>query len=156
MKPCQVLVVDDDPLVRFFLHRALVEGGFRVLEAANGAAASHALKKRPGLILLDVRLPDADGLELLSRFRRALPAALVVVMTSHATPRVRSSARERGASGFIPKPFRDVKILALVRRVLGRAPRGRPPRSRAAPGVPALSAPPGASREGAIRGKKSP
>jgi two-component system, OmpR family, KDP operon response regulator KdpE len=132
MKHHRALVVDDDRLVRFFLRGPLEEAGYRVIEAGTGAAAFQALKRRPHLILLDVRLPDADGLDLLPLILRTLPLAQVLVMTSHASPGIRAAALRHGASGFLPKPFQSTEIASRLRRL---AEGSGPPRGKADAGA---------------------
>ncbi len=115
-----VLVVDDDELVRNLLVLLLDTAGYRVRAAADGEEALGLLQggPPPDLILLDVQMPRVDGGRLLGRLRAGPWGAVpVVVMTGGG--RDAGWAAERGAAGFLAKPFAEAALLAEVRRCLG-------------------------------------
>ena len=123
----RVLVVDDEPLIRWSCAETLGETGFQVIEVDNGAAALFALTKPNAavdVVLLDLMLPDFRDLSLLAVMRRLAPGVPVVVMTAFATPEVVERARSLGAFAVIHKPFELSELAPLLRRaVRGAAPR---------------------------------
>jgi DNA-binding NtrC family response regulator len=115
----RVLVVDDEPLIRWSLSQALEDGGF-VVEQASNAAEALTRAARDGsfdIVFLDFRLPDSDDLTLLAGVRQALPAAAVILMTAYSTPEVAQGALDLGAARVISKPFEIGDILSLVAEV---------------------------------------
>jgi two-component system nitrogen regulation response regulator GlnG len=103
----RVLVVDDEPSIRFVLREALAGSGHAVLEAASGAEARARLASEPyDLAFVDIRMPDASGLELLDELTaRGADAPLVVIMTAQNTFDNAVEAMKRGAFDYLTKPF---------------------------------------------------
>ncbi len=103
----RVLVVDDEPLIRWSLAESLSDVGYAVREASDGASA--VIEASDGetfeAIVLDYRLPDSNDLHLLERIRQLQPSAVVVMMTAFGTPEVTAGALKLGAYRVIPKPF---------------------------------------------------
>jgi len=119
-EPPMVLVVDDDAAVCWALETALKEAGYRVLIAADAAAARRKVKReRVDLVLTDVRMPGESGLDLLAWMRRELPALPVIVSTAHGTMETAVEAVGRGAFDYLPKPLDLTRTLEVVRRALG-------------------------------------
>jgi DNA-binding response OmpR family regulator len=119
--PRRVLVVDDDPVVRGLMARYLERDGFEVHTVSDGAAALGAY--RPGafdLLLLDVMLPEVDGMEILRRVRR-LDSVPVIVLTAKVEEGDRILGLELGADDYVVKPFSPAEVVARVRAVLRRA-----------------------------------
>jgi len=117
----RVLVVDDEPLVRWSCAETLGENGFQAIEVDNGAAALFALiKPNPGadVVLLDLRLPDFCDLSLLGVMRRLAPHVPIVLMTAFATPEIVERARLLGAFTVLDKPFEMGELAPLLRRAL--------------------------------------
>ena len=113
-----VLVVDDEPLIRWAVREGLESAGYAVVEAgtAREALASLSEGARPvSVALLDLRLPDSDDLGLLRRVRREAPGCRVIIMTAHGTPELLAEAITAGAFGTIMKPFDMARIVGLVR-----------------------------------------
>jgi DNA-binding NtrC family response regulator len=113
----RVLVVDDEPLIRWSIAEALTDCGYVVVEAGTGRAAVHetAGTSRPfGVIVLDLRLPDSDNLSLLTRLHALAPSARIILMTAHGTGEVAEEARALGAFGFVNKPFEISAMASLV------------------------------------------
>ena len=97
-----VLVVDDEPLIRWSLSEGLADAGYAVRQAASGAEALEALAvsgKEPLIVVLDLRLPDVHDLSLLRNIRASRPEVPVVIMTAHGTS---EDAREATRLGRIP------------------------------------------------------
>jgi two-component system nitrogen regulation response regulator GlnG len=115
--PLNVWLVDDDASIRWVLERALRNDGMsaRAFEAAEGAL--DALRREaPDVLITDIRMPGASGLELLRRIREQRPALPVIVMTAHSDLGSAVSAYEGGAFEYLPKPFDIDQAVALVRR----------------------------------------
>ena len=113
----RVWLVDDDASIRWVLERALRNDGMapRAFEAAEPAI--DALRRdTPDVLITDIRMPGASGLELLRRIRDARPALPVIVMTAHSDLGSAVSAYEGGAFEYLPKPFDIDEAVALVRR----------------------------------------
>ncbi|CAN5704456.1 response regulator transcription factor [soil metagenome] len=116
----QVLVVDDEPMVREVVARYLERDGLRVHEAADGAAALAWLTDhRPDLVVLDIMLPGADGLTILRQLR-ADGDVPVILLTARADEFDRVLGLELGADDYVVKPFSPRELTARVRTVLRR------------------------------------
>jgi DNA-binding NtrC family response regulator len=111
-----VLVVDDEALIRWSLGESLAEAGYAVREAGDAASAIAAASDGLPLdaIVLDYRLPDSNDLRLLETLRRLQPHAAVVMMTAFGTPEMASGALELGAYRVVPKPFDVHAMVELV------------------------------------------
>ena len=122
MNALRVWLVDDDASIRWVLERALRNDGMapRAFDAAEGAL--DALRRdAPDVLITDIRMPGASGLELLRRIRDARPALPVIVMTAHSDLGSAVSAYEGGAFEYLPKPFDIDEAVALVRRAASGA-----------------------------------
>ncbi len=120
--PLRVWLVDDDASIRWVLERALRNDGMspRAFEAAEPAL--DALRREsPDVLITDIRMPGASGLELLRLIREARPALPVIVMTAHSDLGSAVSAYEGGAFEYLPKPFDIDQAVALVRRAANGA-----------------------------------
>jgi DNA-binding NtrC family response regulator len=114
-----ILVVDDEHLIRWSLEQQLRREGYGVLLAESGAEAlGKARAESPDLILLDVRLPDADGLEILERLRAADPESLVIMITAHGGVESAVRAMKLGAHDYVIKPFDMEELTLTVRKAL--------------------------------------
>ena len=113
----RVLVVDDEPLIRWALCEALGEYGFAVRVVGDGRSAVCALADGPlpDVVLLDYNLPDSNGLTLFQTIRDLLPAGRVILMTAFGTPEVTARALDLGAYRVVTKPFEVHDIAALIR-----------------------------------------
>src|ERR1035437_7426928 len=111
----KILVVDDDEGVRELLVTVLRHDSYEVSEAGSAAALNQAFTRpQPDVVLLDVKLPDADGLDLLPHIKRRWPETEVIVLTGHGTITMAVEAGKRGAYNFLTKPFENEKLLADV------------------------------------------
>jgi two-component system response regulator AtoC len=116
-----VLVIDDEALVRRSMRRVLGDAGFEVSEAADIAAGFAAFEtQRPQVVVLDVRLPDGSGLDLLPRLRRADPAIKVVMVTAYGETADVVRAMKSGATDFLKKPY-DLEELEHAVRSAARS-----------------------------------
>ena len=114
----RVLVVDDEPLIRWSLSQALEERGFDVRVASDGRTALSALSGDagpPDVVLLDFLLPDSNGLSLFERIRDLMPAGRVILMTAYGSPEVIDKALQLGAYRVVSKPFEVTDIASMIR-----------------------------------------
>jgi two-component system, OmpR family, response regulator VicR len=131
----RVLVVDDEPLIVQMLSIALSYEKFEVSVARTGMEAiQQAARIKPDLVILDIMLPDADGLMLCTRLQQQWPAP-VIMLSGSRRESDRILSLRLGADDFIAKPFDTLELVARVQAVLRRAPRemGIPPTSPLAP-----------------------
>lgn len=118
----RILIVDDEPHIRRLLATRLEAEGYEVFEARDGAEGLSRLDRdAPDLVLLDIMMPGQNGLEVLSSIR-AHPSRSdvpVVILTAKGQDTDRETAIAGGATDFITKPFSPMKLLGLIREVLG-------------------------------------
>jgi two-component system KDP operon response regulator KdpE len=113
-----ILIVDDEPPIRRFLRASLAAQDYRVVEADTGAAALQQLAaEKPDLIVLDLGLPDIDGIELIRRIRQA-GATPIVVLSVREDETGKVQALDLGADDYVTKPFGTGELLARVRAAL--------------------------------------
>jgi two-component system, OmpR family, KDP operon response regulator KdpE len=116
--PLRVLVVDDEPPIRKLLRMGLSAQGYQVLEAANGATALQMLGNAPDLIILDLGLPDTQGLDLLRAMRSRSEIVPIVVLSSRDDESGKVQALDIGADDYVTKPFGMDELLARMRAAL--------------------------------------
>jgi two-component system KDP operon response regulator KdpE len=117
-KAAKILIVDDEPQIRTLLRRALSRAGYRVIEAANAREALAAKRiDRPELILLDLGLPDRDGLELVTMLKQA-PGCRLIVVSAREQTEEKVAALDLGADDYVTKPFDVDELLARIRASL--------------------------------------
>ncbi|MBI4423432.1 MAG: response regulator [Elusimicrobia bacterium] len=121
----RVLVVDDEQAILRFLRASLEDNGFRVFEATSGAGALElAAARQPRVILLDLGLPDIDGLEVLQRLR-GWTSAPVIVISARGQESDKIAGLDSGADDYLTKPFGVEELLARIRVALRHAERSR-------------------------------
>jgi two-component system phosphate regulon response regulator OmpR len=134
--PLHVLVVDDEPRIRAMLRRYLVEEGFKVSDAADGADMRAVLAREViNLVLLDLMMPGEDGLSL-ARHIRQCSEIPIIMLTGKGDLIDRVAGLETGADDYITKPFELREVLARIRTVMRRA----APRTAPAATVPGPAA----------------
>lgn len=116
--PLRVLVVDDEPPIRKLLRMGLTAQGYQTLEASNGKAALELLGQAPDLIILDLGLPDAQGLDLLRTIRARNESVPIVVLSSRGDEAGKVQALDLGADDYVTKPFGMDELLARMRAAL--------------------------------------
>jgi CheY-like chemotaxis protein len=115
--PRHVLVVDDEPLIRWSVRETLSDLGCDVEEASDAGAALRTVTTTPrpfDIVVLDLRLPDMTDLSLLATLRQRLPGAALILMTAFSTPEIDSGAHLLGAA-VLAKPFELDELRRLVR-----------------------------------------
>jgi len=115
----KVLIVDDEKLVRWTLRQKCEEWGYRVLEADNGTAALRlARNESPDLVLLDVRLPDASGIDVLEQIKKANDARAIIMITADPQLEDVKTALKLGAYDFVGKPLDFDELSVAVKNAL--------------------------------------
>jgi two-component system phosphate regulon response regulator OmpR len=130
-----ILIVDDDPVVRELVGAHLRERGFKVATLENGHALQRRLQdERPALVVLDIMMPELDGISALRALRVAGDDIPVILLTARAEPIDRVIGLELGADDYLGKPFEPSELVARIRTVLRR-------RGSSAPAAPEQRAP---------------
>ncbi|MCC7409482.1 MAG: response regulator, partial [Phycisphaeraceae bacterium] len=115
----KILVVDDKQMMRDSVGATLQRAGYSVVAAADGETALKLLARhRPAAVISDLKMPEMDGLELLSRIRRADDQAPVILMTAYGTIDAAVEAMKQGAFDFIQKPFEGDQLVVVVKRAV--------------------------------------
>lgn len=121
MKNRNVLIVDDEKNIRLTLSQALEALDLKTETAVNGEEALEKLEEKDfGLILLDLKMPGIDGMEVLHQVRETRPDIRVIIITAHGTIESAVEAMKLGAVDFIQKPFTPKEIRELVSQVIDR------------------------------------
>jgi len=114
-----ILVVDDEDMIRWTLRESLEGEGYKVFDFANGRDFLHFFNEKGGdIILLDVRLPDASGLDLLLEIRQVDPNVPVIVMTAFGDVETAVTAMKRGAYDYLPKPYNLAEVNLLIKKIV--------------------------------------
>lgn len=114
-----ILIADDEASMRKNLREVLEDEGYRVIEAENGESALHAaIKEKPHLLLLDIRMPGMDGMEVLTKLNKLNPALPVIIFTAFGTSERPIEAMKLGAYDYIEKPFDLEELLIIIRRAI--------------------------------------
>ena len=120
MARTRILIADDEEGIRESLNLILGEE-YELLFAQDGEETLAKLKREPcELVLLDIKMPKLDGLEVLKRLKQSGPAVDVLVLTAYQSVELAKEAVKLGAKNYLPKPFERQQILDAVRGVLGK------------------------------------
>jgi len=116
----RVLIVDDDQDIRLALRALLRDAGYEVVgEAADGGKAIQLMEKHvPSIVLLDITMPNSNGLDVLVDIKKEYPLTQIVMISGDATSEYVTTALERGAAGFIVKPFNFNNVIKNIERAL--------------------------------------
>jgi two-component system KDP operon response regulator KdpE len=116
--PLKVLVIDDEPPIRKLLRMGLSTQGYQVIDAPNARKALELMAQKPDLVILDLGLPDMQGLDLLKALRDQNEAVPIVVLSSRADETAKVQALDFGADDYVTKPFGINELLARIRAAL--------------------------------------
>jgi CheY-like chemotaxis protein len=122
-----ILIVDDEEDLCWLLSNALQSKGYNVSVANSITKGIACLKKRmPHLVLLDLKLPDGNGMDILSEIKATAPQAVVVIISAYGSEEKRAEAKNHeGVHGFIDKPFTEERILETIAQFQDRGHQGR-------------------------------
>jgi two-component system chemotaxis response regulator CheY len=116
----KILVVDDAEFLRVRISKLLTSNGHEVIEADNGVNAVSTYRSgKPDAVLMDITMPEMDGLAALKEIRSGDPNARVVMLTALGQESVVLEAIKAGAKDFVVKPFEPDRVLAAIGKVLG-------------------------------------
>jgi two-component system, OmpR family, KDP operon response regulator KdpE len=116
--PLKILVIDDEPPIRKLLRMGLGTQGYQTIDAPNGKAALDLMADKPDLVILDLGLPDIQGLELLRMIRVRNESVPIVVLSSRGDEAGKVQALDLGADDYVTKPFGMDELLARMRAAL--------------------------------------
>ena len=117
----QLLMIEDDTRLATMVGEYLRQSGYAFAHAADATSGLNALQSTPpDLVILDLMLPDMDGLEVCRRIKASNPAVAVLMLTAKGDPMDRIVGLEIGADDYLPKPFEPRELLARIRAVLRR------------------------------------
>ena len=116
-----ILICDDAAFMRMMIKDILTKNGYNVVgEAENGAIAVDKYKElKPDLVLMDITMPEMDGIQALKGIKAADPAALVIMCSAMGQQAMVIEAIQSGAKDFIVKPFQAERVLEAVKKVVG-------------------------------------
>lgn len=121
----KILLIEDEPQIRHFLHTSLASQAFEVFEADNGERGLiEAGTRRPDVVILDLGLPDIDGIEVVRRLR-AWTKMPIIVLSARAMEAAKIAALDKGADDYLTKPFGVGELLARIRAALRRSAGGQ-------------------------------
>lgn len=117
----KILVVDDASFMRMMIKDILTKNGFEVVgEAENGAKAIEKYKElQPDLVIMDITMPEVDGIQAVKEIKKIAPEAKVVMCSAMGQQAMVIEAIQAGAKDFIVKPFQADRVLEAVKKVLG-------------------------------------
>lgn len=114
-----ILIVDDEPPIRRLLRTSLATQGFEVIEAATGDGALAEIERSsPDLVILDLGLPDIDGLDVIRMLRKNGNAVPILVLSSRSDEKGKVDALDLGADDYVTKPFGTAELFARIRAAL--------------------------------------
>jgi len=121
--PANILVLDDDPVVRFLLTETLNLSGYAVTAHGNWAAAQGALEAQPGaqsfkLLMVDLIMPDITGFEVIKNVRATHPELPIILLSANADQAVSAKAKESKPDALLEKPWNSAALLQLIAELI--------------------------------------
>ena len=118
----KILIVDDQPGIRQLLSEILKEEGYAIHNAINGMEGINKFEEiKPDVILLDMKMPGMDGIEVLDEIKKLSSDAKVIVMTAYGELEPINHARRLGAYGYVSKPFDVVNLCQIIKTVVNES-----------------------------------
>jgi DNA-binding NtrC family response regulator len=118
----KILVIDDEAIVRTSCERTLIPEGYEVRVASGGREGLSLLEQEPfSLVLLDLKMPDIDGIDVLNTIKEKWPETKVVMITGYSTVDTAVQALRLGAFNFIEKPFTPDTLISAVKEIFDRS-----------------------------------
>ena len=111
-----ILIIDDEEDLCWLLSNALTGKGYNVSAANTISDGIAHLNETPDLILLDLKMPDGDGMDILPEIKRITPETLVVIISAYGSEERRQDANDKGVHSFIDKPLTEENILSTIRQ----------------------------------------
>jgi len=119
MKKSQILVVDDSKPILILMEEFLEEDGYKVTTATSAKDGLFLIdKEKPDLVIMDIKLPDMNGLDALIEIKKNDPKLSVIIMTAYGTTQTAIEAMKRGAYDYVTKPFRNEELKVLIKNAL--------------------------------------
>jgi len=117
----KILVIDDEPDLLILVKELLEEEGYQAFCAPNGADGIHLNEeKNPDLIILDLRMPEMDGMETLRQIRKKDDKVRVIILTGFGSPETIRDAADLNVSEYVNKPFDNEQLIHVISKTLGR------------------------------------
>ncbi|MBO8128323.1 MAG: response regulator [Peptococcaceae bacterium] len=115
----KILIIDDEEEMRWVLAKAMEQEGFIPVTAGGGREGLELFfNEKPAAVLVDLKMPDMDGLEVVRRVRQVDAQVPLILITGHGSIDVASAAISKGATGYIIKPFSVAELRATVKRMV--------------------------------------
>lgn len=142
----KILVVDDEAINRELLQDFLEEKGYDIITASGGKEALVKIKENPDLVLLDIMMPDMNGLQVLEKIKEMAPSMQVIMVTSLAEKEIAVASLKKGATHYITKPVNLNNLEDVLRMKMAQIPTAKqsPPKSKS---LPSTGAPLGSGKE---------
>ncbi|MHB8155914.1 MAG: response regulator [Desulfocucumaceae bacterium] len=118
MKQAKILIIDDEPGMRWVLEKLLKEEGYSVVTAADGTEGINKLTSDISMVLLDYKMPGISGLEALDQIMARRPELAVIFMTGYSSMPVALEALKKGAKAYVMKPFHLSELKVTVKKTL--------------------------------------
>ncbi len=118
----KVLVIDDSKTIRELLRSVMEQAGFEFASAVDGVdGVERYAQMRPDIVITDINMPNMDGYGVINAIRNGQidNQVPILVLTTESGDRLKARARDAGATGWIVKPFDDVSLVSVIRRVTG-------------------------------------
>lgn len=113
----KILIIDDEEDLCWLLSNSLGKKGYEVLTANTKHEGINYLKERPDLILLDLKLPDGDGIDMLDDIKAICPQCMVVIISAYGSEERRGDAMKKGVYGFMDKPIGNEEIMKIIEKL---------------------------------------
>ncbi len=115
----KILVIDDEPIIRVSCQRSLSNEGYEVKSASSGKEGIDLLEKEAfNLVLLDIKMPDMDGIEVLKKIKNTWPETKIIMITGYSTVETAVKTLKLGALNYLEKPFTPDTLIETIKEAL--------------------------------------